>query len=80
MRRIHTTSVNVHVNDRLDRTNVVAVLRADLRRLCLFMRAACKWLAMQLGESEQAKYAVCAVSPSWGGHRPSGGPGTGISS
>lgn len=78
MRRIHTTNVNVLTNDRLDRTNVVAMLRADLRRFCLIMRGACKALAKQYGEHLLRSQAVCAASaasPSWGGHRPSGGPG-----
>jgi hypothetical protein len=77
MRRIQTTNVNVHVNDHLDRTNVVVTLYARLRRGCLSLRGACLALAKQcecwLGS--QAMFAAPAGSPSWGGHRPSGGPG-----
>ncbi|MGE0758085.1 MAG: hypothetical protein AB7O38_13735 [Pirellulaceae bacterium] len=89
MRRIHTTTVNVQVNDRNDRTNVVATLVHSLQRMRLFVRemacCACKSLGEFLLTSEsslrwQAKYAACPVSPSWGGLRPSGGPGTAISS
>jgi hypothetical protein len=81
MRSITTTTVSVHVNDRTDRTNVVAMLREDLRRMRLFLRGACKQFARQLGEQRlQARHAVCAKSPSWGGYCPSGGPGTAMSS
>jgi hypothetical protein len=78
MRRNITTSVNVRINGRSDRMNVVATLREDLRRLRLFLRGVCKALAKQFGgslERWQAMYAVQS-SPSWGGHSPSGGPGT----
>jgi hypothetical protein len=80
MRSITTTTANVLVIDRTDRTNVVAMLREDLRRMRLFLRAACKQFAKQGEQRWQARHAVCAGSPSWGGHCPSGGPGTAMSS
>jgi hypothetical protein len=86
MRRINTTIVNVQVNDRTDRVNVVATLLYSLRRLRLFTREAFESLASQQPQMAkccahlQALKAGSAASPSWGGHRPSGGPGTAIGS
>jgi hypothetical protein len=79
MRRIETTIVNVQVNDRTDRQNVVATLRTSLRCLRLFLREACPWLAKQC-QHKQAMHAACAWSPSWGGYRSYGGPGSALSS
>jgi hypothetical protein len=78
MRRVKTTSVNVQIDGRLDRTNVVATLRGNLRRLRLFLRGVCKALAWQSGQSWQRLQAMYAVqlSPSWGGHCLPGGSGT----
>lgn len=83
MRQIQTTKVNVQVNDRTDRTNVVAT-HGFLRRCSrLILRGACPSLAKPFGEllkRWQAMYEACAASPSLGGHRPSGGPGIAIRS
>jgi hypothetical protein len=76
MRSVYTTTVNV-VNDRFDRTNVVRTLGVALQRLRFCLREACCALALkriaQPGFGAMA--LVPAGSPSWGGHRPSGGPG-----
>jgi hypothetical protein len=50
MRRIETTNVNVQVNDRTDRQNVVATLRTSLRCLRLFLREACSWLVCRVAQ------------------------------
>ena len=85
MRRINTTIVNVQINDRKDRVNVVATLRQSLRRLRLFTREAFKSLASPqmyfcCEHLLALKAGSAAASPSWGGHRPSGGPGIAIRS
>ena len=68
MRCNHTTTVNVLVNDRLDRTNVVARLQVILRHLHLIARGFCPALAKQYGEQKwrlQAMSMAAAGSPSW---------------
>ena len=82
MRCVNTTPVNVQINDRLDRTNVVVTLRADLRHLRLCLRPACKPFANHYGEWQQGSQAMrpAAMSPSLGDHRTSGGPGIAFSS
>ncbi len=78
MRHVNSTTVNVVVNDRQDRTNVVKTLRRQLQRLRFCLReawaaiASAKWMA---ATGLEAGVPVSAGSPSWGGHRLSGGPG-----
>ena len=76
MRQSNQTKVNVVV-DRSDRTNVVGTLFIRLRRLCLCLREACAGVANKFAAQPglPAMYAAAAVSPSWGGHRLSGGSG-----
>jgi hypothetical protein len=78
MRHVNQTTVNVVVNDRLDRTNVVETRRDNSQRLRLCLREACsaKALAKRIAQPGfEAMYVASAGSPSWGGHRTSGGPG-----
>jgi hypothetical protein len=77
--RTNQTTKNVVVNDRLDRTNVVVTLRRVLQQVSLCLRAACCALALEKRNAQpsfEAMYWASAGSPSWGGHCPSGGPGT----
>jgi hypothetical protein len=84
MRSVYTTTVNV-VNDRFDRTNVVRTLSVGLQRLRLCLRLCLReasGCALALAKAKRiaqsglgAMSLVPAGSPSWGGHRPSGGPG-----
>ena len=79
MRHVHQTTVNVVVNDRLDRTNVVETCRHLSQRLRLSLREAswAKALAKRIAQPGfGAMYLASAGSPSWGGHRVTGGPGT----
>ena len=83
MRSVNLTAVNVQVNDRLDRTNVVVTLRASLLRLRLCLRQACKSFAKKhYGEWQHGIQAMlpAAASPSLGGHSTSGGPGFALGS
>jgi hypothetical protein len=83
MRCVNTTAVNVQVNDRQDRTNVVATLRGTLRHSRLYLRAAGISFAKCKRErlpGWQAMVPVAAVSPSWGGHRITGRSGESLSS
>ena len=80
MRTVNSTNVNVIVNDRQDRTNVVKTLRSNLQRLRLCLREACTAIALAPAKRMaqagfEAKYWASTGSPSWGGHRLSGGPG-----
>ena len=80
MRTVNQTTVNVVVNDRQDRTNVVKTLRNGLRRLRICLREACAASALAIAKrlpqpGFEAMHLASAGSPSWGGHRLSGGPG-----
>ncbi len=78
MRHVNQTTINVVVNDRSDRTNVVKTLRGNLQRLRFCLREACSAIALAKRMAQpgfEAMYVVSARSPSWGGHRLSGGPG-----
>ena len=78
MRYVYQTTVNVVVTDRSDRTNVVKALRGTLQRLRLFLREACsaRSLAKRIAQPGfEAMNLASAGSPSWGGHRRSGGSG-----
>ena len=85
MRNVPTTTVHVIVADRLVRTNgvhvnVVKTLHDRLLRQCCILREACWAMALAIAKRMaqpgfEAKYVAFAVSPSWGGHRPSGVPG-----
>lgn len=84
MRNVQTTTVHVIVN-RLVRTNgvlvnVVKTLHDSLLRLRLDLCEACWAMALAIAKRMaqpgfEARYVALAVSPSWGGHRPSGVPG-----
>ena len=82
MRSVNLTTVNVQVNDRLDRTNVVVALRIEILRLRLRLRQACKSFAKHYGEWQHGPQAMspAAASPSLGGLSTSGGPGIALSS
>jgi hypothetical protein len=82
MRNVNLTAVNVQVNDRLVRTNVVVTLRDELLRLRLCLRHACKAFAKHYGEWQHGSQAMvpAAVSPSLGGLRSSGVPGIALGS
>ena len=78
MRTVNQTTVNVVVNDRIDRTNVVLTCRDLPQRLRLSLREAglAKALAKRIAQPGfEAMYWASAGSPSWGGHRMSGGSG-----
>jgi hypothetical protein len=60
---------------------VVKTLRGNLLRLRLCLREACAAHALAIAKrcaqpGFEAMYWASAGSPSWGGHRLSGGPGT----
>lgn len=81
MRSVHTTTVNVAVNDHQDRANVVTALRCCTRRLCLFLREALEAIALLPAKPIAqpgfgVMYVASSGSPSWGGHRWSGGSGS----
>ena len=83
MRNVNLTTVNVQVNDRSVRTNVVVkTIRTELLRLRLCLRHACKPFAKHYGEWQRGSQAMVpvAVSPSLGGLRSSGGPGIALGS
>ena len=78
MRTVNQTTVNVVVNDRIDRTNVVLTCRVlpQRQRLCLREARLAKTLSKRTAQPGfKASYEALAGSPSWGGHRMSGGPG-----
>ena len=81
MRNVQQTTVNVIVNDRSDRTNVVVASRGILLGLRKYLREAGRLLAKAFAEkhaSHPGAGAMCwspAWSPSWGGSSPSGRPG-----
>lgn len=76
MRIVNQTIVNVVVNDHQDRTNVVKTLRGNLLRLRLCLREACAAIAKRYCQPGFGAMWASTGSPSWGGHRLSGGPGT----
>jgi hypothetical protein len=82
MRSVNLTAVNVQVNDRSDRTNVVVTLRDYLLHLRLCLRLACKPEAKHFGQWQHGSQAMlsAASSPSLGGHCTSGGPGIALGS
>lgn len=78
MRHVNLTNVNVVVTDRLDRTNVVNTCCnvSQRLRLCLREVRCVKASAKRIAQPGfGAMYLASAGSPSWGGHRVSGGPG-----
>ena len=83
MRHVNLTNVNVVVFDRQDRTNVVNTCCSVSQRLRLCLREvrcakASKRIAQRgLGAmgAVGAAYMAPAGSPSWGGHRVTGGLG-----
>lgn len=84
MRHVNLTNVNVVVFDRQDRTNVVNTCCSVSQRLRLCLREvrcakASKRIAQRGVEATYgglaASYMAPAGSPSWGGHRVTGGPG-----
>ncbi len=77
MRNVHQTTVNVVVNDRLDRSSVVQTVRVNLQRLHVCLREACKAIALanRIATGFETMTVVSARSPSWGGHRSTGGLG-----
>ena len=77
MRHVNLTNVNVVVIDRQDRTNVVNTCCNVSQRLRLCLREVrCAKASKRIAQRGfGAKYMAPAGSPSWGGHRLTGGLG-----
>jgi hypothetical protein len=77
MRHVNLTNVNVVVNDRQDRTSVVNTCCNVSRRLRLCLREVrCAKPSKRIAQRGLgAMYVAPAGSPSWGGHRVTGGLG-----